>query len=76
MGCPGKEQIRRDYFYRVAKAAWFWFLTGFFAVCYLDKIMAPTVSQTLSFMIVMPLCIGSAIHNTVWVVRLSKKLDD
>lgn len=23
-----------------------------------------------------PLCIGSAIHNTVWVARLSKRLDD
>lgn len=76
MGAPSKDQIRRDYFYRVGKAAWYWFLTGFFAVCYLDSIMEPTVWQTLSFMIVMSLCIGTAIHNTVWVVRLSRRLDD
>lgn len=70
------SEYRRDYFYRVAKAAWYWFLAVFFAVCYSDKIVAPTVWQALSFLIVMPLCIGSAIHNTVWVARLSKRLDD
>ena len=76
MGCQNKEQIRRDYFYRVAKAAWHWSLTCFFVICYSDKIMASTVWEALSFVMVMPLCIGSAIHNTVWVARLSKKLDD
>ena len=76
MGAPSNKQIRRDYFYRVAKAAWYWFFSGFFAVYYFCRIMDPTAPQLLSFAIVMPLCIGSAIHNTIWAVRLSKKLDD
>ena len=76
MGAPSKEQIRRDYFYRVAKASWYWFLAVSFAAYYFGRIMEPTGPQILSFAILMPLCIGSAIHNSVWVVRLAKKLDD